>query len=756
MKKSRNYLSIVMVAMWVLLAILPLFRVWNVNFDEILFDYIPWKDLFGVIWKFTVLNQARASFFQPISAVISHIDIVPYGFWCAGYVVLLGVGMYLLLYAITFEKTWGGIGALLAVGWYTITLEPISIPTGNAFTLGWCAVAATLGGTAFACLFYRTEKYRYKVFSIVCVLCAIFSYEVSVLYLPVIIGLNLCLQRPKSIRRFFRSTWEYFACGFLYVGCFAAVKIFLGPGGYSGTQIGEVDLGRTVLCYLINFVTSLPGYSFFWKNSGAYQPAYCYANGSWGDFGLVLKNLFTLRSVLCIVGFGILFWRWFRRVPERRIQNIETYPKWFEKGFAFFLGIYALVIPTLPSCLSEYTQDQIQAGWRTTLIGNQYAYCVLIVLSVLALYWLRRHLKATEKVCSVALVVLLMGVNLIVCVNNDLLSGEIENLSCRFQILEKTMPSLLENVPDKSTVYTPSLSKVASTLSFPSGTLDKMARYYTGKNIRFVDVLPEQDTEEPAAWYYLNYLQNDVENVLMVLGQTSLSELQKYESYQYASTQLEVSNPVVYVRSSDDSFRLFGRKENAGEYGWNAGKSSGSGVAYEKVVSIDLVQDSMTHVGDLSKVELIGETFDANSFVVMPHYRNPDGSVVRQDLNAADVRLLRGNNLWTDHWVGPEAELRVEGVYPGQQVRLSVRALPESEIPPDTRVSVYVNGSYQTNVPLSKNGETIDILIPSTIDGDLEIKLRTDFSFPSEDGRSLSYFLDAVSLINEDQELVLF
>lgn len=756
MKKSKNYLSVGMITIWVCLTLLPLFRVWNVNFDEIYFDYIHWRDILGMVWNFTVLQQARASFFQPISALISHIDFIPYGFWLAGYILLLGLGMYFLIYSITREKAWGGLGALCVMGLYTITLEPSSFPTGNAFTLGWCAIATTLLGIAFASLFYRTKKYRYKAFSILCVLCAIFSYEVSVLYLPVIIGLELILNRSKTIRCFISETKEYFACGILYVICFLLLKLFLGPGNYAGTQIGAVDLGQTMLCYLINFVTSLPGYSFFWKNSGAYQPAYCYINGSWGGFWNVLKNMFTLRSILCVVGFGVLFWKWFRSGPDPKSGQMSERSKWFEKAFAFLLAAYALLMPTLPSCLSEYTQDQIQSGWRTTLIANQYTYCALVALLVLGLYWVRCHLKKAGKACSVILLVFFTSANLIVCVNNDLLSGEIEKLSCRFQVLEKTMPSLLEAVPDHSIIYAPSLSKVASTLSFPSGTWDKMANYYTGKEICFVDALPEQETEEPAAWYYFNYLQNDVKNVLMVLGQTTRGDLEKYEIYQDADTRLEISNPVVYIRSDDNSFRLFCRKENAGEYGWNAGKSAGSGTAYEKIACIDLEQSAMTQVGDLSKVELTGETFDANSFSVMPAYKNPDGSIVRQDFSAADVRLLCGSGLWKDHWAGPDGRFRLEGIQSGQQIRLVVRAASGLEVPADTRISVYIDGNYQGSIPLREEGESFAFVLPPLKeDACAEIELKTNFSFASPDGRALAYFVDSVSLMDGEQELLL-
>ncbi|MEG2022209.1 MAG: hypothetical protein RR087_10565, partial [Oscillospiraceae bacterium] len=188
-KKDKDKLETNKYMLWVvpllLLSVLPLFSLLRINFDSLRFNYLPAKELLERSFEMLTF-QARPAFVVPFATVIEYANAVPFGFWAAGYVILLGIGAYLAVEAITTSRTWGMLTGILTVTLYSINLEPITVPTGYPFYLGWIAIATSLFAIAFALRYNTTGKTYNRILSIVCIMLSMFSYEVGVLLLPVI------------------------------------------------------------------------------------------------------------------------------------------------------------------------------------------------------------------------------------------------------------------------------------------------------------------------------------------------------------------------------------------------------------------------------------------------------------------------------------------------------------------------------------------------------------------------------------------
>jgi len=98
---------------------------------------------------------------------------------------LLSIGCIsaLIVYFVTSDKKIAVFTGFAGSCLYTISVEPISIPSAYAFWLGFGIICLYLS-VLFLIVYNTSNKVRFRVLSAVFIFLGMYTYETSVLFLP--------------------------------------------------------------------------------------------------------------------------------------------------------------------------------------------------------------------------------------------------------------------------------------------------------------------------------------------------------------------------------------------------------------------------------------------------------------------------------------------------------------------------------------------------------------------------------------------
>jgi len=709
----------------------------RVNFDHLLFNNFNFIGLMKRTYEFTVKSQGRPSFLQILFTPIEYL-LSNYWIWSIVYVLSIGIICGLIVYEILNKnKEFYELTFLLTITFYSITLEPIAIPLAYSFSLG-IAIITLLLSVYFHIKWIKYNLQKYKYLSCFYMLISCFTYEIAIMYLPLLIATTIYMKHSIHFKMIIKNIKEYIFSGAIYTIMYILVKLKF-PGEYAGTQInGNFDIRSTLFTTFLMLISRIPGFSFFYDKSNAYNSTRNYLK----NLNNILDNNIKVETLVIFIGsilFIIIIWNLCKYIRHKSIAdknlilNKDSNLKTKLSPFLWIIIlIYAIIIPIIPSSLTTYSQDQVAAHWRLEGIGNQYSYCFIIINIILLFKYLLNQLKI-KKILIIGFIMISSSLFILTSLTNLVNSKIVLTLGNKLEKFDIILEDLTENCEDNSLIYSPTLLNNCGVLQIPIDYFNNRIRFLTGKNIGVTNSLNniEQDSEV----YYLKYLYS-FDNTEFAISKLNVNEIIKYEkelAYTH-NPRLLIDNAKLYIFNDYNYYLIGNTQDNMININEEYIRTSGT---FSKKID-----KNEKHNASFDIINIKGKNINFISLITLPEQKSIIGNSELINLqntsigtNLSSAEILYG--YWQDGWATTETKLRLQS---GNQGNLKIAVILPVNYD-DFSLDIYANGEYIGNINNKKN-LCDEFNIPKN--EIIYLQLETDNYFKSEDGRILSYLLTNV------------
>lgn len=712
-----------------------------VNFDHLAFSNHSFTGTINRIFQYNVVHQARPNFITPFTTAIEYLLVDHYWIWTVIFYILSGyiVGAIINAYTNNFKISF--LGFLLSVCFSTISLEPISMPTAYAFSLGF-GILMVLASVYFTIMYNKSRKYYYKILAVISIVLGMFSYEVGVLYLPFLIGINCYYARSFNIKKNIQMSLEYILTGITYVISYIIITS-LYESAYGGTKISSnFDFLRIIYTWLFMLIATIPGFLFFYNKSNAYKSPISYILNYKND---ISANYIDFLFIFQIILFSYLVYNIIVRMQNngenitydnKKIQNNKNLKKWNTLGI--ILIIYAIIIPFLPSSLTEYTQNQVSVSWRLIGVFNQYSYFFIIISLVLIIYNLLKIIKSRKVISLVLSFILLLQFSIITFTNR--VNAEIvDENGTRFKQLDLIIHDIANEVGNNGIIYAPSLFTSTSPLSVPLFYYNEKFACITKKSIKVIKEL--DNIQENDNIYYLRYLySSDKINTLLILSKVTLNQLELFEKEEDI---IKSDNAIVYCFSGQRSFNLIGRvnSDTEGELIKITKDNKKTEVFTEDIIQYEINQNR-DNFGKPIIIYLSGNNINLNSISILPYYSMTTHKSTKIDLNyykigntLATSKIISG--YYKDGWLAKSSEFKIRT---GSLGKIILSGYYPNQITGNETGTVYIDSK---SYPFIITEKKFIREFPAKPNAIITLSIENDFEFqaPEPDKRRISFVL---------------
>jgi hypothetical protein len=721
-----------------------------VNFDHLAFNNYTFMGHLKRAYEFTVEQQSRPNFVSLFTTAIEYINTSYYWVWAILYVFFIGLSGSLVVKELTKSEGMTYLAFLLITGFSVISLEPISMPSAYAFIYG-SGVVSILLSVYFTLKYSRTQQERFKLLAVFCVLFSSFEYEVGLLFIPVLIGINCVHIKSLSIRENWKKSKEFVFAGLFYMMVYFIVKHTFGGGSYEGTHISQVfDPLKIIYTWTYMFIANIPGFFFFYDKSAAYRSP-LHEIHNYGDKILSLSflssNFITLSLAIQVVLFAYLLYKIYKVYEKERciVAQKKLNNAFFERILPVIIALYTILFPMFPSSLTLYTQDQVQSRWRLVGIGNQYSYVFLIVGFVCLLYLLGPKLANKKGGCLILAGVLTLQFAM-TGFTNEKNSNTIDTLGTRFEQLDMVIDDMAHTVGENGLIFTQSLNASSGIMSIPSFYFTSHFKYTTNIGITVTNNI--KDIKDRQNVYFLRYLySDDPRNALFVLSRQTAQEVMDFnERKEDIGTELLGSNEIkVYSFNTAKNYDILGRvmgdKYSMISVGQNGQETN---IATHDLIKYPM-HNTLRTAGRPSTVTFSGDQVNVFSLCALPQYHATVEKVESINLSSDKVgntlnSLASVRGKYEDGWIGENCEFKIQT---GAKGKLLFKGYYPNKITGKETGIINVNDK-ETAFTISENSFSIEVNAP--INSIATVKIVNKFSFAAKppDTRKLSFILSDV------------
>ena len=727
-----------------------------VNYDHLALNNHDFIGHIKRLYEFSVQTQGRASFVGLFTGAIEYLIVQNYWIWTVVYVLSIAIVIGLIVKHLSSNNFMGICAGILSICLYPISLEPISMPTAYAFMLGF-GIIMTLLSIYFLVIYNKTDKYKYKFFSLICIILSVFNYETGLVYIPLLIGINLLYLRKFDVKKLLKKSLEFIFIAIFYITIVILIKSIY-PGSYEGTKI-NTEFNFVQIAYTVFFmiIANIPGFFFIYNGSNAYRAPWTFYNdysNNYLSIQNIISNYISLFLVIQLVLFGYLQYQAAKKIKKSvLLSNIDNQKniitevkssKW-KKIFGLLLMIYASIFPYVLPSLTKYSQDQVKARWRLYGISHQYAYCFMII-SIVLLFIYFSSVIVNKKGLLFLISFTIFSQFAMVAFTNEKNAEVISYQGERFEQLDLIINEIANVVSDNVYIYCPSLFNGDSPLSIPAFYYTSRFNYKTHKNINVTSNF--KDVESKENFYYLRYLYTqDKSNTIFILSKVTREslELAVYDGYILENSSISSDNATVYCFSKLNSFDLIGRVSE----GSTMLKSSTNGVTSNVYVvdnfKIPIVQEKEDS-GKPIIIDLRGNNIDLQSIAILPRYQssnhineliNLQGNQIGYNLDSAQIY----KGYYKDKWVDKDCELNIKT---NDEGKIIITGYYPNELTGNETGTIYIDGELASKFHIAENNFIIEIDSPKNKIVNLKIESDFDFSAALPDKRKLCFLLSDI------------
>ena len=239
--------------------------------------------------------------------------------------------------------------------------------------------------------YLENEKNIYLIVTIVCLLIALFSYEVFIMYTP--LYLVFTLWKKKNLKNIVQCIFYPTCTGIIYLIIYI-VQGHIFPTNYKGNTLTFSSWKNSLEIIVNLFLSSLPGYYF---TTNKYQ--YIYFEGKTLDgikehicYFVMEKMSFRLFMIILLIVFVVIYWG--------KCWDDAT-------GRAYkYLGVVAfayMFLPSIPVSLAEAYQGNVNENAFLALPVSYFIYisfCVFVTAMISMMVNLKKNTLIICVICG--------------------------------------------------------------------------------------------------------------------------------------------------------------------------------------------------------------------------------------------------------------------------------------------------------------------------------------------------------------------
>ncbi len=739
------------------------FYIRPLNFDYFAFYKNNFIKALEGFFSYSVIQQARPTFTSAFLGGVEYsIGREAYFILAIFFIMSVSVAAGLLIKELTSNSTMFLITFLLSFTLFPITLEPIALPVGYSLSIGLGVFSVVLA-VYLVIKSNNTKKNLYRIGAYICILFAMYNYEVGILYLPVLIAIEYIYMDKFSLVDFLKKTWVYFVLGTIYVGVFFGLRAVY-SSTYEGVQIhGTLSITQIFETYVQMLSANIPGFFFFYDSSNAYDAPWQYypdASMKTGSVEYIASSFITPTIIIGAITFFCFILEMFKNVCVRKKSgsiaqmkqecfNTGSINSKLKKIMTILLWIYCIGVPILPACLTEYSVSQVSSKWRLLQASSPYTYIFGVCLLAYMVYKviLTKQFSGKKIIIVVlsTLITVVFGMTLFL---NEVNTKTLYNINKKYDYFEEVVLDMDEILPDNSVIYSPTL---LSSAAIPGANNYYYDNIFSDSDIKKNALLTNDSKkilEGMEVFYIKHGTSTDYSNTYFTLAKTDKESIVQYENDIINGNKPNlVSNEIYFYHiSSEQDYNIVGAIVDSER---NVIMAESLGEQINVVTGGEsFMLPINTHgeeFGEIKRITLYDTPILVDSLSILPYYKtmthineiynvNFQDSTVGVTLNTANI--IGGYHL--DRWCEKETEFEVEVGSMGE-MSLLLEIDNIARVDDNSKVDIYINGDFLKTVYISDSIN--EVYIEEEAGEIVNVKLLSNFSFDAEDGRILSYLL---------------
>lgn len=413
------------------------------------------------------------------------------------------------------------------------------------FTIPICMFIMSL---VFFDKFVLNNKKVFLGFSLICLLCSLFSYELFVLYTPFFFILSF--YRNKNLRKAIKLIFPVIISVLLYLIIYVIFRLVFGSS-YGGVQPqGSLNLIDALKVIWQFSISSIPGYFVF--NDKYRYLMYIYSDSLSLDFNKLFITFLTSIKIQWVVKGLLVFILMYHLLYKVIRINIS-------KIILGTFGLYIFIPPVLLSITQLY-QDAVIKNNQLGMPVSYFSYLSFIVFSTLFILYINGQIKlpVLRKIFVIAISFFIAIVGVIVDFTNDSISRYQVMSNYKWQTIDRLIDTAeFQSLPDSSVIYAPSLWSQIGSVGIHDNYWTDYINYKSGKKVLVIKDLSQID-QSLNDIFFLKYTQDlkiNEQYIVFSKVENTIDEL-------LSSANIKSDIATVYAFTKYNDFTILGQYEN--------------------------------------------------------------------------------------------------------------------------------------------------------------------------------------------------